>query len=173
MTMVCIFLFDKMMKPKMMCKSNNSKLELWYNKSYSYLPTTNQRLDTVLCIRSISDKIDERMYIIDAKYRVCVDSAGHAGPMKEDTNVMRRYRDSIVGELNHEMQFQYKTLGAFPMLPGSISLISDQMEKITNSTKLEAKSQRVLIDEYDDYSKLKLENIMVANVKRQSAINDL
>ncbi|MDR3597711.1 MAG: DUF2357 domain-containing protein [Clostridium sp.] len=184
---------------KMIYKSNNSKLELWYNKSYSTLPTTNQRPDTVLCIRNISDKNDERMYIFDAKYRVSVDSDGQAGPMEEDINVMHRYRDSIVGELNHEMQFKYKTfgayvmfpyndekkfinhkfyrsiekvnIGAFPMLPGSTSLITEHLTKIINSTKLEAKSQRILMDEYDDYSKFKLENVMVANVKDNMHLN--
>lgn len=139
------------------------------------------------------------MYIFDAKYRVSIDSEGQAGPMEEDINVMHRYRDSIVGELNHEMQFKYKTfgayvmfpyidekkfinhkfyksiekvnIGAFPMLPGSTSLITDHLTKIINSTKLEAKSQRILMDEYDDYSKFKLENVMVANVKDNMHLN--
>ncbi|AGF57801.1 hypothetical protein B0P06_003892 [Clostridium saccharoperbutylacetonicum] len=119
--------------------------------------------------------------------------------MEEDINVMHRYRDSIVGELNHEMQFKYKTfgayvmfpysdekkfinhkfyrsiekvnIGAFPMLPGSTTLITEHLTKIINSTKLEAKSQRVLMDEYDDYSKFKLENVMVANVKDNMHLN--
>ena len=184
---------------KMIYKSSNSKLELWYNKSYGSLPTTNQRPDTVLCIRNISDNNDERMYIFDAKYRVSIDAKGQAGPMEDDINVMHRYRDSIVGELNNEMQFKYKTfgayvmfpyidekkfiahkfyksiekvnIGAFPMLPGSTSLITEHLRKIINATKLEAKSERVLLDEYDDYSKFKLENVMVANAKDNMHLN--
>lgn len=184
---------------KMIYKSSNSKLELWYNKSYGSLPTTNQRPDTVLCIRNISDNNDERMYIFDAKYRVSIDANGQAGPMEDDINVMHRYRDSIVGELNNEMQFKYKTfgayvmfpyidekkfithkfyksiekvnIGAFPMLPGSTSLITEHLRKIINATKLEAKSERVLIDEYDDYSKFKLENVMIANAKDNMHLN--
>ncbi|MBW9158041.1 nuclease domain-containing protein [Clostridium tagluense] len=53
-----------------MTYSNNEgkKIELWYNKSYSKLPTASQRPDTVLCLKS-SDN-DERIYIFDAKYRL-------------------------------------------------------------------------------------------------------
>lgn len=87
---------------------------------------------------------------------------------------MHRYRDSIVSELDNNVQFKYKTFGAyvmfpysnekqfmshkfyksidkvnivaFPMLPGSTSLITEHLRKIINSTKLEAKSERVVLE---------------------------
>jgi hypothetical protein len=168
-------------------------LELWYNKSYSALPTTNQRPDTVLCIKNVSDKNDDRIYIFDAKYRISIDANGQPGPVEDDINVMHRYRDSIVSELDNDVQFKYKTfgayvmfpysnekqfmthkfyksiekvnIGAFPMIPGSTSLITEHLKNIINGTNLEARSKRVVLDEYDDYSRFKLENVMVANVK--------
>lgn len=177
---------------KMVYSNKYNKLELWYNRYYS-LPTTNQKPDTVLCIRNLNCKNDDRVYIFDAKYRVGIDSNGVIGPMEEDINVMHRYRDSIVSKLNNSFQFKYDTfgayvmfpfadektyknhkfyksieevnIGAFPMLPGSSSLITHHLKNILNQTALEAKSERVVIDEYDDYAKFKLENVMVVNVK--------
>ena len=175
---------------KMVYKSNKNKLELWYNKSYS-LPTTDQRPDTVLHIRNLNDK-DNRTYIFDAKYRISVEN-GKVGPMVEDINVMHRYRDAIVSKMNDEFHYKYDTfgayvmfpygneadfidhkfyksieevnVGAFPMLPGSTKLITKHLEKIVSQSHLEAKSERISIDEYDDYAKFKLENVMVVNVK--------
>ena len=175
---------------KMVYKSNKNKLELWYNKSYS-LPTTDQRPDTVLHIRNSNDTAN-RTYIFDAKYRISVQN-DKIGPMVEDINVMHRYRDAIVSKMNDEFHYKYDTfgayvmfpygneadfidhkfyksieevnVGAFPMLPGSTKLITKHLEKIVNQSHLEAKSERVLIDEYDDYAKFKLENVMVVNVK--------
>jgi hypothetical protein len=183
-------------KESVMTYSNNKgkKIELWYNKSYSYLPTANQRPDTVLCLRS-SDN-DERIYIFDAKYRLNVDSKGDIGPMEDDINVMHRYRDAIVAKMGDSMQFKYKTfgayvmfpysdeskfyhhkyyksiesvnIGAFPMLPGSTNLIKKHLEKNLCLSTIEAKEERVVLDEFDefdDYAKFKLENVMVVNVK--------
>lgn len=178
-------------KAKMVYSNSKNKLELWYNKSYSS-PTTRQRPDTVLCIKKLNSK-DSRIYIFDAKYRVNVDSNGNAGPMEEDINVMHRYRDAIVSKLDNSFQFKYETfgayvmfpygdekkfitnkfyksieevnIGAFPMLPGSTKLITRHLQNIINQSDLEAKSERILIDEYDDYAKFKLENVMVVNVK--------
>ncbi|MDP4145789.1 MAG: restriction endonuclease-like protein [Bacillota bacterium] len=177
---------------KMVYSNNKNKLELWYNKSYTS-PTTNQRPDTVLCIRRLDSSNDNRIYIFDAKYRVNVDDNGTIGPMEEDINVMHRYRDSIVSKLDDSFQFKYETfgayvmfpygdekafinhkfyksieevnIGAFPMLPGSTKLITNHLERIINQSALEAKGERILIDEYDDYAKFKLENVMVVNVK--------
>ena len=175
---------------KMVYKSNKNKLELWYNKSYT-MPTTDQRPDTVLHIRNLNDK-DNRMYIFDAKYRISVEK-GRIGPMVEDINVMHRYRDAIVSKMSDDFHYKYDTfgayvmfpygneedflnhkfyksieevnVGAFPMLPGSTKLITKHLEKIINQSHLEAKSERISIDEYDDYAKFKLENVMVVNVK--------
>ncbi|MFT8341802.1 MAG: restriction endonuclease-like protein [Clostridium beijerinckii] len=184
---------------KMTYKNDKSKLELWYNKSYLALPTTNQRPDTVLCIKNVSDTNDDRIYIFDAKYRISIDANGKPGPVEDDINVMHRYRDSIVSELDNKVQFKYKTfgayvmfpysdekqfmshkfyksidkvnIGAFPMLPGSTALITKHLKNIVNGSNLEARSQRVVLDEYDDYSKFKLENVMVANVKDEKHCN--
>lgn len=175
---------------KMVYKGENNKLELWYNKSYT-LPTTDQRPDTVLYIRNLNDK-DSRMYIFDAKYRIWVED-GKVGPMVEDINVMHRYRDAIVSRMSDNFRYKYDTfgayvlfpyadekdflnhkfyksieevnVGAFPMLPGSTKLIVKHLRKIVNQTPLEAKSERVSTDEYDDYAKFKLQNVMVVNVK--------
>ncbi len=175
---------------KMIYKSNKNKLELWYNKSYS-MPTTDQRPDTVLHIRNLNDK-DNRTYIFDAKYRISIDN-GRVGPMVEDINVMHRYRDAIVSKMNDEFHYKYDTfgayvmfpygnekdflnhkfyksiekvnVGAFPMLPGSTKLITEHLKRIVSQSHLEAKSERISVDEYDDYAKFKLENVMVVNVK--------
>lgn len=177
---------------KMVYCNKGKKLELWYNKSYT-LPTTNQRPDTVLCIRNFSGNNDNRVYIFDAKYRLDVNSIGEVGPMEEDINVMHRYRDSIVSKLQDSYQFKYETfgayvmfpygdesnyrnhkfynsieevnIGAFPMLPGSTSLMTNHLKKILEQSGLEAKSERIVVDDYDDYAKFKLENVMVVNVK--------
>lgn len=175
---------------KMVYRNDKNKLELWYNKSYS-MPTTDQRPDTVLHIRNLNDE-DNRTYIFDAKYRISVDN-GKIGPMVEDINVMHRYRDAIVSKMSDEFHYKYDTfgayvmfpygneedflnhkfyksieevnVGAFPMLPGSTTLITKHLERIVNQSHLEAKSERISIDEYDDYAKFKLENVMVVNVK--------
>lgn len=174
---------------KMIYSNSKNKLELWYNKSYTS-PTTNQRPDTVLCIKNLNNKEDNRIYIFDAKYRV--DANGDIGPLEDDINVMHRYRDSIVSKLSNKVQFKYNTfgayvmfpygdekkfeehkfyksieevnIGAFPMLPGSTKLITKQLKKIIEQSSLEARSDRVVIDEYDEYGKFKNENIMVVNV---------
>lgn len=176
---------------KMVYKSNKNKLELWYNKSYAS-PTTSQRPDTVLYIKNIDERND-KVYIFDAKYRIHVDDRGNIGPMEEDINIMHRYRDAIVSKISDNFKYKYDTfgayvmfpygdeekfkkhkfyksiqevnVGAFPMLPGSTNLIRKQLEKIINQSDLEAKSERVISDEYDDYAKYKLENVMVVNVK--------
>lgn len=177
---------------KMVYKNNRNKLELWYNKSYES-PTTNQRPDTALYIKKINKEQDSRVYIFDAKYRVFVDNIGVVGPMEEDINVMHRYRDSIVSKMGNDFKYKYETfgayvmfpygdeekyrnhkfyksieevnVGAFPMLPGSTKLIKKHLKKIIHQSDIEAKSERISIDEYDDYAKFKLENVMVVNVK--------
>ena len=142
-------------------------VDLWYNKGYSKLPTTNQRPDTVLCLRN--KEKDSRVYIFDAKYRLSIDDKNVIGPMEDDINVMHRYRDAIVSELDEGMQFKYDTfgayvmfpysneeefknhkfyksiekvnIGAFPMLPGSTNLIKKHLYKILNESKIESKSK--------------------------------
>lgn len=176
---------------KMVYKNNRSKLELWYNKSYNS-PTTNQRPDTALYIKRVN-KEDTRVYIFDAKYRVSVDNRGVIGPMEDDINVMHRYRDSIVSRLGTDFKYKYETfgayvmfpygdeeqfinhrfyksieevnVGAFPMLPGSTDLIKSHLQKIINQSEIEAKSDRISMDAYDDYAKFKMQNVMVVNVK--------
>lgn len=176
---------------KMIYKGPKNKLELWYNKSYS-LPTIDQRPDTVLHIKNLSGK-DKRTYIFDAKYRITVDNDGVVGPEVEDINVMHRYRDAIVAEITNNFQYKYETfgayvmfpyadedkfknhkffksiekvnIGAFPMLPGSTKLLTQHLEYLVNQSEIEASSDRVILDVYDDYAKYKLENIMVVNVK--------
>lgn len=176
---------------KMIYTSSRNKLELWYNKSYN-LPTTNQRPDTVLHIRNVNGN-DKRTYIFDAKYRVSIDNNGIVGPVEEDINVMHRYRDAIVSKISDDFKYKYETfgaylmfpcnnekqfqnhkfykstdevnVGAFPMLPGSTKLIRKHLGKIVNQSSLEAKSERIILDEYDDYAKFNLENVMVVNVQ--------
>ena len=93
------------------------KLELWYNKAYYSLPTTNQRPDTVLCLKG--DKTKDRVYLFDAKYRIFIDKNGEIGPMEDDINVMHRYRDAIVSENKKQNYFKYNTFGAYVMFPCS------------------------------------------------------
>ncbi|NLJ78845.1 MAG: DUF2357 domain-containing protein [Tissierellia bacterium] len=176
---------------KTVYKSSKNRLELWYNKFYSS-PTTNQRPDTVLHIRNI-DGMNDRTYIFDAKYRLSIGNDGDIGPMEEDVNVMHRYRDAIVSKMGTDFKYKYETfgayvmfpygdeerfrdhrffksieevnVGAFPMLPGSTKLIEEHLGRIINQSDLEAKSKRIIVDEYDDYAKFKVENVMVVNVK--------
>ncbi|WP_291637663.1 nuclease domain-containing protein, partial [Clostridium sp.] len=184
---------------KMIYSNNKNRLELWYNKSYSP-PTTNQRPDTVLCIKNLNNKEDNRIYIFDAKYRINVDDNAVIGPVEDDINVMHRYRDAIVSKLSNDVQFKYDTfgayvmfpygdeekfkehdfyksieevnIGAFPMLPGSTKLITKQLQKIIEQSSLEARSDRVVIDEYDDYGKFKHLNVMLANVKDERHLKE-
>ncbi|MEX6585482.1 DUF2357 domain-containing protein [Paraclostridium bifermentans] len=166
------------------------KIELWYNKSYSS-PTTNQRPDTVLCLNS--DRVKDRVYIFDSKYRLSVNSDGSIEPMEDDINVMHRYRDSIVSEIKSNNHFRYETVGAYvmfpcsdeetfknnkyyksiekvnigaiPMLPGSTSLMKKHICKIINESYVEAINNNPVFDEEDDYYKFKNKNVMIVNVK--------
>lgn len=179
---------------KMVYSNKKNRLELWYNKSYSS-PTTNQRPDTVLNIKNLNNEDDNRIYIFDAKYRINVDDKGVIGPVEDDINVMHRYRDAIVSKLNNKVQFKYDTfgayvmfpygdeekfkehnfyksieevnIGAFPMLPGSTELITKQLKKIIEQPPLEARNDRVVIDEYDDHGKFEHLNVMIGNVKNK------
>ena len=58
-------------------------------------------------------------------------------------------------------------IGAFPMLPGSTELITRQLKKIIQQPSLEARNDRVVIDEYDDNGKFKHLNVMIGNVKNK------
>ncbi|MBZ9607555.1 restriction endonuclease-like protein [Clostridium estertheticum] len=184
---------------KMIYSNKKNRLELWYNKSYSS-QTTNQRPDTVLNIRNLNNKDDNRIYIFDAKYRINVDDKGSIGPVEDDINVMHRYRDAIVSKLNNKVQFKYDTfgayvmfpygdeekfkehnfyksieevnIGAFPMLPGSTKLITKQLKKIIEQSPLDARNDRVVIDEYDDYGKFKHLNVMLVNVKNKEHLKE-
>ena len=184
---------------KMVYSNKKNKLELWYNKSYS-LPTTDQRPDTVLYIKNFNSKDDNRLYIFDAKYRINADNIDDIGPVEDDINVMHRYRDAIVSKLSNTSQFKYDTfgayvmfpygneekfkehkfyksieqvnIGAFPMLPGSTELITKQLKKIIEQSSLEARNDRIVLDEYDDYGKFKNLNVMVANVKNAEHLKE-
>lgn len=177
------------------CQRN--KLELWYNKAYDGLPTTNQRPDTVLCLKG--DKIKDRVYLFDAKYRISVDNNGEISPMEEDINVMHRYRDSIVSENKKEDYFKYSTFGAYvmfpyndekkfeenrfyqsigkvnigalPMLPGSTSLMKKHISKIIGESYIEAVNNNPIFDEEGDYYKFKNNNVMIVNTKDQNHFN--
>lgn len=177
------------------CQRN--KLELWYNKAYDGLPTTNQRPDTVLCLKG--DKTKDRVYLFDAKYRIFIDNNGEIGPMEEDINVMHRYRDSIVSENKKEDYFKYSTFGAYvmfpcndekkfeknrfyqsidkvnigalPMLPGSTSLMKKHISKIIGESYIEAVNNNPIFDEEGDYYKFKNNNVMIVNTKDQNHFN--
>lgn len=164
------------------------KVELWYNKHYRALPTTNQKPDIVLSIKEVNGK--ERIYLFDAKYRLSVDANGAIGPMEEDINVMHRYRDSIVAEL--KQQFQYKTfgayvlfpfsdeaafqshrfyksiekvnIGAFPMLPGSHALLNQHLIEILGETNIEARERILLHSQLEDHFKFKHTNVLVLKI---------
>ena len=171
--------------------SNKNKIELWYNKPYYGLPTTNQRPDTVLCLKG--DKFKNRTYIFDAKYRLYIDNNGVIGPMEDDINIMHRYRDAIVSHSKDMDSFRYDTFGAYvmfpcsdeksfeshpyyksidkvnigaiPMLPGSTSLMKKHMYKLLNESYIEAVNNNPVFDENDDYYKFKNQNVMIVNVK--------
>lgn len=143
----------------------------------------------MLCIKNLNSS-EERIYIFDSKYRINTDG-NEVGPMEDDINVMHKYRDVIVSELKGTYQFKYDTFGAYvmfpysnekkfinnkfyksiekvnigslPMLPGSTTLMEHHLRKIIGESLPEAKSNRVLQDELDDYSKFKDRNVMVVN----------
>lgn len=167
------------------------KLELFYNKQYNGLPTTNQRPDTVLCLKGVGKS--DRVYIFDAKYRIYVDNNGKICPMEDDINIMHRYRDSIVSKNKLENQFKYESIGAYvmfpcndeesfkenrfyksidkvnigalPMLPGSTSLMKKHLCSIINESYIEAMNNNPVFDEENDYYKFKHKNVMIVNTK--------
>ena len=167
------------------------KIELFYNKQYNKLPTTNQRPDTVLCIKGVGKT--DRVYIFDAKYRIYVDNKGNICPMEDDINIMHRYRDSIVSKSSINNSFKYESVGAYvmfpcsdektfeenkyyksidkvnigaiPMLPGSTSLMKKHLSKIINESYMEAINNNPVFDEEDDYYKFKNKNVMIVNTK--------
>lgn len=150
-------------------EKENKIVELWYNKSYEGLPTTIQRPDVVLVVREERQK--DKIYIFDAKYRVQVNNR-KITVEEDDINIMHRYRDSIVAEIENRNQFEYKTfgayvmfpcekeeefqndkyyksiekvnIGAFPMLPNKNRLIYEHLDKILNETSIEANKRRVI-----------------------------
>ena len=176
---------------------SGEKLELWYNKAYYKLPTTNQRPDTVLCLKG--DKTKDRVYLFDAKYRIFIDKNGEIGPMEDDINVMHRYRDSIVSENEKENYFKYSTFGAYvmfpyadekkfeshrfyksiekvnigaiPMLPGSTYLMKKHIAKIIGESYIEAVNNNPIFDEESDYYRFKNKNVMIVNAKDDEHLN--
>lgn len=167
------------------------RLELFYNKQYNKLPTTNQKPDTVLCLKGVGKT--DRVYIFDAKYRIYVDKSGNICPMEDDINIMHRYRDSIVSKSSINNSFKYESVGAYvmfpcsdektfeenkyyksiekvnigaiPMLPGSTSLMKKHLCKIINESYMEAINNNPVFDEEDDYYKFKNKNVMIVNTK--------
>lgn len=167
------------------------RLELFYNKQYNKLPTTNQRPDTVLCLKGVGKT--DRVYIFDAKYRIYVDKSGNICPMEDDINIMHRYRDSIVSKSSINNSFKYESVGAYvmfpcsdektfeenkyyksiekvnigalPMLPGSTSLMKKHLCDIINESYMEAINNNPVFDEEDDYYKFKNKNVMIVNTK--------
>jgi predicted component of viral defense system (DUF524 family) len=76
--------------------ASGKKLCLLYDRMFKGLPTVSQRPDNVIQLAS-----EERLYILDAKYRLAFDPDyevryGGVGPTVEDINTMHRYRDAIV-----------------------------------------------------------------------------
>lgn len=167
------------------------RLELFYNKQYNKLPTTNQKPDTVLCLKGVGKT--DRVYIFDAKYRIYVDNNGNICPMEDDINIMHRYRDSIVSKSSINNSFKYESVGAYvmfpcsdektfeenkyyksiekvnigalPMLPGSTSLMKKHLCDIINESYMEAINNNPVFDEEDDYYKFKNKNVMIVNTK--------
>ncbi len=75
---------------------SGKRLDLVYDRMFRGLPTVSQRPDNVIKLAS-----EQRMYILDAKYRLAYDIEywnryGGVGPTTEDINTMHRYRDAIV-----------------------------------------------------------------------------
>ncbi len=167
------------------------RLELFYNKQYNKLPTTNQKPDTVLCLKGVGKT--DRVYIFDAKYRIYIDKSGNICPMEYDINIMHRYRDSIVSKSSINNSFKYESVGAYvmfpcsdektfeenkyyksiekvnigalPMLPGSTSLMKKHLCDIINESYMEAINNNPVFDEEDDYYKFKNKNVMIVNTK--------
>jgi predicted component of viral defense system (DUF524 family) len=76
--------------------TSDKRLCLLYDRMFKGLPTVSQRPDNVIQLAS-----EERLYILDAKYRLAYDTDyenryGGVGPTIEDINTMHRYRDAIV-----------------------------------------------------------------------------
>lgn len=76
--------------------ASGKRLCLLYDRMFKGLPTVSQRPDNVIQLAS-----EERLYILDAKYRLAfeadyVTQYGGVGPTVDDINTMHRYRDAIV-----------------------------------------------------------------------------
>ena len=57
-------------------------------------------------------------------------------------------------------------------MPGSTELITKQLKKIIEQSPLEARNDRIVIDEYDDYGRFKHLNVMVVNVKNKEHLKE-
>lgn len=87
-------------------RSTGRHLMLVYNRMFRRLPTVAQKPDNVIQLAS-----DERLYVLDAKYRLSYDTDylrqyGGAGPTVEDINTMHRYRDAIVVPVPMDKEFK-------------------------------------------------------------------
>jgi len=76
--------------------ASGKKLCLLYDRMFKGLPTVSQRPDNVIQLAS-----EDRLYILDAKYRLEYEADyaaryGGPGPTVDDINIMHRYRDAIV-----------------------------------------------------------------------------
>lgn len=66
--------------------------------------------------------------------------------------------------INFIKSIEKVNIGAFPMLPGSTSLIKEHIYKILNESYIESKSKLPTYDDEDYYYKFKNTNVMVVNV---------
>ncbi|MGL6186986.1 MAG: DUF2357 domain-containing protein [Clostridium chrysemydis] len=182
---------------KIIYKKDNEELELWYNKSYDKLPTGEQKPDVVLVKKE--EDYEDRVYIFDSKYRVDVDKNGKVGPMKDDINVMHKYRDSIVsncGQTSNKYKYDslggyvmfpcqtefrnhsfYKSIsnvniGAIPMLPQNTELMKEHLTEILGESLLKAKGRRVTLSDLDKEINSKENNTIIFGVENYEEFKD-
>lgn len=172
-------------------ENTGEKFKLHYNQSEGDYITTKQRPDNVLTLYKEGQK-NPYKFIFDAKYRIYNDN-GVIGPPNSTINAMHRYRDAIVSEdesiinntsvgayvlfpYHDEEKFKehkfYKSIakvniGAFPLLPGSDTLLTDFLHNIVEESPHRTFKRNILPRNINNYYEEKpfSKNVLVGSLK--------
>ena len=88
------------------------EIKLIYNRQFSRLPTGYETPDYLLSFNDINKS--ERLYILDAKYKI---NHNANGPKREDIEVMHRYRDAIVRLDEETGEYECIITGCYVLFP--------------------------------------------------------
>jgi len=148
---------------------NGERIELSYNPQTNKLPTVAQKPDNVLSLQK-KGAGNQYKYVFDAKYKInpALSDSSYAsayqtpGPEEEDINTMHRYRDAMVYNNGHNVNYERSMFGAYvlfpygeeekyrnhkffksisevnigglPFLPSATTLVSDMLEELISDS---------------------------------------